>query len=203
MDDLAVVTGATVVTADTGMQLKDVGLEVLGNARRITITKDETVLVDGAGTAEAVEERRNQIRAEIERTDSDWDREKLEERLAKLSGGVAVIKVGAATETEVNERKLRVEDAINAARAAAQEGVIAGGGSVLVQISRELEAFADEFEGDEAVGVRAVAKALTRPAFWIAENAGKDGAVVVYHIGELENGNGYNCLLYTSPSPRD
>ena len=104
MDDLAVVTGATVVTADTGMQLKDVGLEVLGNARRITITKDETVLVDGAGTAEAVEERRNQIRAEIERTDSDWDREKLEERLAKLSGGVAVIKVGAATETEVNER---------------------------------------------------------------------------------------------------
>ncbi|MEM0811504.1 MULTISPECIES: chaperonin GroEL [Corynebacterium] len=197
MDDLAVVTGATVVTADTGMQLKDVGLEVLGNARRITITKDETVLVDGAGTAEAVEERRNQIRAEIERTDSDWDREKLEERLAKLSGGVAVIKVGAATETEVNERKLRVEDAINAARAAAQEGVIAGGGSVLVQISRELEAFADEFEGDEAVGVRAVAKALTRPAFWIAENAGKDGAVVVYHIGELENGNGYNAAADT------
>ena len=197
MDDLAVVTGATVVTADTGMQLKDVGLEVLGNARRITITKDETVLVDGAGTAEAVEERRNQIRAEIERTDSDWDREKLEERLAKLSGGVAVIKVGAATETEVNERKLRVEDAINAARAAAQEGVIAGGGSVLVQISRELEAFADEFEGDEAVGVRAVAKALTRPAFWIAENAGKDGAVVVYHIGELENGNGYNAATDT------
>ncbi len=129
--------------------------------------------------------------AACERLDAD------PERLAKLSGGVAVIKVGAATETEVNERKLRVEDAINAARAAAQEGVIAGGGSVLVQISRELEAFADEFEGDEAVGVRAVAKALTRPAFWIAENAGKDGAVVVYHIGELENGNGYNAATDT------
>lgn len=193
MDDLAVVTGATVVTADTGMSLKDAGLEVLGQARRVTITKDETVIVDGAGTAEALEERRAQIRAEIERTDSDWDREKLEERLAKLSGGVAVIRVGAATETEVNERKLRVEDAINAARAAVQEGVIAGGGSVLVQIARELEAYAAEFTGDEAIGVKAVAKALTRPAFWIAENAGADGAVVVYHIGEQENGVGYNA----------
>ena len=193
MDDLAVVTGATVVTADTGMSLKDADLDVLGNARRVTITKDETVIVDGAGTAEALEERRAQIRAEIERTDSDWDREKLEERLAKLSGGVAVIRVGAATETEVNERKLRVEDAINAARAAVQEGVIAGGGSVLVQIARELESYAAESTGDEAIGVKAVAKALTRPAFWIAENAGADGSVVVYHIGEQENGVGYNA----------
>ena len=175
------------------MQLKEVGLEVLGNARRITITKDETVIVDGAGTAEAVEERRQHLRNEIERTDSTWDREKLEERLAKLSGGVAVIRVGAATETEVNERKLRVEDAINAARAAVQEGVIAGGGSVLVQISRELETFAEEFTGDEAVGVRALARALTKPAYWIGHNAGVDGAVVVHHIGELPNGQGYNA----------
>ena len=113
--------------------------------------------------------------------------------MAKLSGGVAVIKVGAATETEVNERKLRVEDAINAARAAVQEGVIAGGGSVLVQISRELEAFAEQFSGDEAIGVKSVARALTRPAFWIAENAGTDGAVVVSHIGEQENGYGFNA----------
>ncbi len=193
MDDLAVVTGATVITADTGMQLKEAGVEVLGRARRVTITKDETVIVDGAGTAEEVEQRRNQIRAEIERTDSDWDREKAEERLAKLSGGVAVIKVGAATETEVNERKLRVEDAINAARAAVQEGVIAGGGAVLVQIAAELEKFADQFAGDEAVGVRALAHALKRPAYWIADNAGIDGAVVVHHIGELENGHGYNA----------
>lgn len=193
VEDLAVVTGGTVVTADTGMQLKDVGLEVLGSARRITLTKDETVIVDGAGTAEAVEERRAQIRAEIERTDSEWDREKLEERLAKLSGGVAVIKVGAATETEVNERKLRVEDAINAARAAVQEGVIAGGGSVLVQIAKQLETYANEFVGDEATGVRAVAHALKRPAYWIADNAGLDGAVVVHHISEMENGHGYNA----------
>lgn len=193
MEDLAVVTDATVVTADTGMQLKDVGLEVLGSARRITISKDETVLVDGAGSAEAVEERRALLRGEIERTDSTWDREKLEERLAKLSGGVAVIRVGAATETEVNERKLRVEDAINASRAAVQEGVIAGGGSVLVQIAGELGEFAAGFEGDEAIGVHAVARALTKPAYWIAHNAGVDGAVVVHHIGELPNGQGYNA----------
>ncbi|MBV7294725.1 chaperonin GroEL [Corynebacterium sp. TAE3-ERU12] len=193
MDDLAVVTNASVVTADTGMSLKETGLEVLGQARRITIAKDETVIVDGAGTAEAVEQRRAQIRAEIERCDSAWDKEKLEERLAKLSGGVAVVKVGAATETEVNERKLRVEDAVNAARAAVQEGVIAGGGSVLVQISNELEAYANEFEGDEAVGVSAVAKALKRPAFWIAANGGIDGAVVVHHISEMDNGHGYNA----------
>ncbi|WP_295625529.1 chaperonin GroEL [uncultured Corynebacterium sp.] len=193
MEDLAVVTDGTVVTADTGMQLKEVGLEVLGSARRISLTKDETVIVDGAGTAEAIEGRRQHLRNEIERTDSTWDREKLEERLAKLSGGVAVIRVGAATETEVNERKLRVEDAINAARAAVQEGVIAGGGAVLVQIARELESHADEFDGDEAIGVRALARALTKPAYWIGHNAGVDGAVVVHHVGELPNGEGYNA----------
>lgn len=193
LEDLAVVTNATVVNADLGMSLKESGLEVLGTARRITVTKDETVIVDGSGSADAVEQRRGQIRSEIERTDSTWDREKLEERLAKLSGGVAVIKVGGATETEVNERKLRVEDAINAARAAVQEGVIAGGGAVLVQIAAELEALAKEFTEDEAVGIRAVARALVRPAFWIASNAGVDGAVIVEHIRELENGHGYNA----------
>ncbi|APT90076.1 molecular chaperone GroEL [Corynebacterium sphenisci DSM 44792] len=193
MDDLAVVTAATVVTADTGMLLKDVGLEVLGSARRIAISKDETVIVDGAGSAEDIEARRAQLRAEIERCDSSWDKEKLEERLGKLSGGVAVVKVGAATETEVNERKLRVEDAINAARAAVQEGVIAGGGSVLVHIAAELEDFAGEFTGDEAIGVRSLAKALKRPAYWIAANAGVDGQVVVHHIAELPNGSGYNA----------
>ena len=131
-----------------GINLAESGLEVLGSARRVTVSKEDTIIVDGAGTSEAVAERREQIRREIERTDSTWDREKLEERLAKLSGGVAVIRVGAATETEVNERKLRVEDAINAARAAVEEGVIAGGGSALVQISQELETFAQEFDGE-------------------------------------------------------
>ena len=193
MDDLAVVTGATVIDPEVGVNLNEAGLDVLGSARRVTITKDDTVIVDGGGTAEAVEERREHIRREIERTDSTWDKEKLEERLAKLSGGVAVIRVGAATETEVNERKLRVEDAINAARAAVEEGVIAGGGSVLVQISKELESFAEGFEGEAKVGVLAVARALTRPAFWIAENAGLDGAVVVSRVAEMSNGEGFNA----------
>ncbi|MGV0329338.1 chaperonin GroEL [Corynebacterium guaraldiae] len=193
MDDLAVVTGATVVDPEVGINLKEVGLEVLGSARRVTVSKEDTVIVDGAGTAEAVEERREQLRREIERTDSTWDKEKLEERLAKLSGGVAVIRVGAATETEVNERKLRVEDAINAARAAVEEGVIAGGGSALVQISQELKAFAEGFEGEAKIGVLAVARALTRPAYWIAENAGLDGSVVVAHVAEKANGEGFNA----------
>ena len=193
MDDLAVVTGATVIDPEVGVNLNEAGLDVLGSARRVTITKDDTVIVDGGGTAEAVEERREHIRRDIERTDSTWDKEKLEERLAKLSGGVAVIRVGAATETEVNERKLRVEDAINAARAAVEEGVIAGGGSVLVQISKELESFAEGFEGEAKVGVLAVARALTRPAYWIAENAGLDGAVVVSRVAEMTNGEGFNA----------
>lgn len=193
MDDLAVVTGGTVVDKEVGGNLADVTLDQLGSARRITVTKDETVIVDGAGTSADLEARRNQIRTEIERTDSTWDREKLEERLAKLSGGVAVIRAGGATETEVNERKLRIEDAINASRAAAQEGVIAGGGAVLVQIAAELDDFAAEFDGDRAAGVKALARALRRPAYWIADNAGLDGAVVVSRIAELPNGEGFNA----------
>ncbi|CAB0638963.1 molecular chaperone GroEL [Corynebacterium diphtheriae] len=193
MDDLAVVTGATVIDPEVGVNLNEAGAEVFGTARRVTVTKDETIIVDGAGTAEAVENRRAQIRREIENTDSAWDREKAEERLAKLSGGVAVIKVGAATETEVSERKLRVEDAINAARAAAQEGVIAGGGSALVQISKALREFAQEFEGDAKIGVIALANALAKPTYWIADNAGLDGAVVVSKVSELPNGEGFNA----------
>ncbi|AIG63717.1 molecular chaperone GroEL [Corynebacterium atypicum] len=200
MDDLAVVTGATVVDPDLGISLAEAGEEVLGSARRVTITKDETVIIDGAGSAEDLERRRNQIRREIETTDSSWDKEKAEERLAKLSGGVAVIRVGAATETEVSERKLRVEDAINAARAAVQEGIIAGGGSVLVQISEDIAEYAGQFEGDVATGVKVLAHALTKPAFWIAENAGLDGAVVVSKTAELPNGEGFNAqeLEYTN-----
>lgn len=193
MDDLAIVTGGTVIDKELGQSLSEATLDQLGSARRITVTKDETVIVDGAGTAEAVEERRQQIRADIERTDSNWDREKLEERLAKLSGGVAVIRAGGATETEVNERKLRIEDAINAARAAAQEGVIAGGGSVLVQIAEEVEKLEAEHDGDEAIGLRSLARALRRPTFWIADNAGLDGAVVVARTAEMDNGSGFNA----------
>ena len=162
MDDLAVVTNATVVDPEVGVNLSEVTIAEFGAARRVTVTKDQTVIVDGAGSAEDVENRRNQIRREIEKTDSTWDREKAEERLAKLSGGIAVIKVGAATETEVGERKLRVEDAIN-------------------------------FEGDAKVGVLALARALTKPTYWIADNAGVDGAVVVARTAELPNGDGFNA----------
>lgn len=193
MDDLAVVTGATVIDPEVNINLRDAGEEHFGTARRVSISKDETVIVDGAGSAEAVEKRRGQIRHLIEITDSSWDKEKAEERLAKLSGGVAVIRVGAATETEQSERKLRVEDAINAARAAAQEGIIAGGGSVLVQIAQELVSLAESFEGDQKTGVLALASALEKPAFWIAENAGLDGSVVVSKIRECANGEGFNA----------
>ena len=193
MDDLAVVTDATVIDPEIGVNLHEAGLEVLGSARRVTVEKDETVLVDGAGSDAALEERREKIRREIESTDSTWAKEKAEERLAKLSGGVAVIRIGAATETEVNERKLRVEDAINAARAAVEEGVIAGGGSALVQIAETLKSYAEQFEGEARVGVESVARALTKPAFWIAHNAGEDGAVVVSRIAEMANGEGFNA----------
>jgi len=193
MDDLAVVTGATVIDKEVGLSLSEADESYFGSARRITVTKDETIIVDGGGTKEDLQSRRDLLRRQIDETDSTWDREKLEERLAKLSGGVAVVKAGGATETEVSERKLRIEDAINSTRAAAQEGVVAGGGSVLVQISRELEEFADQFEGDEKVGVKAMAHALTKPAFWIAHNAGLDGAVVVNRIKDLPNGEGLNA----------
>lgn len=193
LDDLAVVTGATVIDPEVGVNMHDADLSVFGSARRVTVTKDETIIVDGAGTAAELEKRRDQIRAEIAKTESSWDREKAEERLAKLSGGVAVVKVGAATETEISERKLRVEDAINSARAAVQEGIIAGGGSVLVQIAQELRSYADEFSGDTQVGVLALAKALVKPTFWIAENAGVDGSVVVSRVADLKNGFGFNA----------
>ena len=160
-DDLAIVTKGQVVNADLGMKLSEVGLEVLGRARRVTVSKDETIIVDGAGEQADVDARVAQLRREAEATDSDWDREKLEERIAKLAGGVAVIRVGAATETELTERKLRVEDAVNSAKAAVEEGVIAGGGSVLVQATAALERLAaDTADPDEAVGVNVVRKAL-------------------------------------------
>ncbi len=193
MQDLAIVTGAEVVSPEVGLKLKDVGLEVLGSVRRVTVNKDSTTIVDGAGSKEAIADRVSQIKAEIEATDSDWDREKLQERLAKLAGGVAVIKVGAATETEAKERKHRIEDAVAATKAAVAEGIIAGGGSALVHASLELDALEAELGGDEGTGVAIVRRALRAPAYWIATNAGQEGSVIVNRIAELPVGHGYDA----------
>ena len=192
LQDLAIVTGAEVISSEVGLKLSDVGLEVLGTARRVTVTKDETTLVDGGGSAEAVADRAKQLRQDIENTDSDWDREKLQERLAKLAGGVAVIKVGAATEIEAKERKHRIEDAVAATKAAVAEGIIAGGGSALVHAAARL-ADGIGLTGDEALGVQIVRRALTAPAFWIAANGGEEGAVIVNRIAELPLGHGYDA----------
>ena len=193
MQDLAIVTGGEVVSSEVGLKLAEVGLEVLGSARRVTVTKDDTTVVDGGGSTEAVADRAAQLRKDIESTDSDWDREKLQERLAKLAGGVAVIKVGAPTEIEAKERKHRIEDAVHATKAAVEEGIIAGGGSALVHAAAELAALQAELSGDEALGVAIVRKALSAPAFWIAANAGQEGAVVVNTIADLPNGQGYDA----------
>ncbi|NKZ13461.1 chaperonin GroEL [Mycolicibacterium septicum DSM 44393] len=193
LDDLAVVTGGQVVNPDVGLVLREAGLDVLGSARRVVVSKDSTVLVDGGGSKDAVADRVKQLKAEIETTDSDWDREKLQERLAKLSGGVAVIKVGAATETDLKKRKEAVEDAVAAAKAAVEEGIVTGGGAALVQARSALEKLRGEVKGDEALGVDVFSSALSAPLYWIATNAGLDGSVVVNKVGEQSNGQGFNA----------
>ena len=197
LDDLAIVTGAQVINPDVGLTLRDAGVDVLGTARRVVVSKDDTVIVDGAGTAEAIAGRVKQLRAEIEATDSDWDREKLEERLAKLAGGVAVIKVGAATETALKERKHRVEDAVAAAKAAVEEGIVSGGGTALLQAGAVLGKLRSSLSGDEATGVDVFAAALSAPLHWIATNAGVDGAVVTSKVAELPAGQGFNAATLT------
>jgi chaperonin GroEL len=189
LQDIAILTGAQVVSSDVGLKLDQVGLEVLGKARRIVVTKDDTTIVDGAGSHADVEARVAQIRREIENTDSDWDREKLQERLAKLAGGVCVIKVGAATEVELKEKKHRIEDAVSATRAAIEEGIVAGGGAALVHATAALDGLG--LSGDEATGVSIVRKAADEPMRWIAENAGVQGYVVVAKVREA--GNGYDA----------
>ncbi|BDT94368.1 60 kDa chaperonin [Nocardia sputorum] len=196
LDDLAVVTGGTVVNPDLGISLREAGLDALGKARRVVVTKDDTTIIDGAGSAADVQARVAQLRREIESTDSDWDREKLEERLAKLAGGVAVIKVGAATETALKERKYRVEDAVSAAKAAVEEGIVPGGGTALVQAAGKLVELRDSLSGDEAVGVEVVRTALQAPLYWIATNAGLDGAVVVSKVAEGKDGFNAATLTY-------
>ncbi|HBJ73171.1 MAG TPA: molecular chaperone GroEL, partial [Actinobacteria bacterium] len=184
LEDVAVLTGAQVVAPEVGLKLDQVGLEVLGSARRIVITKDTTTIVDGGGAHGVVTDRVAQLRKEIESSDSDWDKEKLQERLAKLSGGVVVIKVGAHTEVELKEKKHRIEDAVSATRAAIDEGIVSGGGAALVQAISVLK---DDLglTGDQATGVRIVRSAAVEPLRWIAENAGEQGYVVVSKVQEL------------------
>ncbi|MFI6099005.1 chaperonin GroEL [Lentzea sp. NPDC051213] len=192
LDDLAVVTGGEVISAEIGLKLAETTLEQLGSARRVVVTKDDTTIVDGGGAKADIAGRAEQLRREIEATDSDWDREKLQERLAKLSGGIAVIKVGAATETELKERKHRIEDAVAATKAAVEEGIVPGGGSALVHAAKVLDGGLG-LSGDEATGVALVAKALSSPLFWIAANAGLEGAVVVNKVREGDWGFGINA----------
>jgi len=193
LGDIATLTGGQVIAEEVGLKLDQVGLDVLGTARRVTVTKDATTIVDGAGDSEAVSGRVAQIKAEIEASDSDWDREKLQERLAKLAGGVCVIRVGAATEVELKEKKHRLEDAISATRAAVEEGIVAGGGASLVHSTKAL---ADSLglTGDEATGVAVVRRALVEPLRWIATNAGQEGYVITSKVAELtDEREGYNA----------
>jgi chaperonin GroEL len=191
LEDMAILTGGRVVAPEVGLKLDQVGLEVLGTARRVVVTKDTTTIIDGGGSQADIQGRIAQIKLEIDNTDSDWDREKLQERLAKLAGGVCVIRVGAATEVELKEKKHRVEDAVSATRAAIEEGIVAGGGSALVHAVSELDSLG--LTGDEATGVAVVRKAAVEPLRWIAENAGREGYVVVSKVRELGEGHGFNA----------
>lgn len=192
LEDIAILTGATVISADVGLKIDQVGLEVLGSARRVVVTKDNTTIVDGGGDASAVNDRVGQIKREIENSDSDWDKEKLSERLAKLSGGVCVIKVGAHTEVELKEKKHRIEDAVSATRAAIEEGIVSGGGSALIHASAVLNGDLG-LTGDQAIGVQIVRRGVVEPLRWIAENAGLEGYVVVDRVRELGQGQGINA----------
>ena len=191
LQDIAVLTGATVISSDLGLELKDIQLDQLGTAGRVAVTKDNTTITEGAGSKDALAEREDQIRKQIADATSDFDREKLQERLAKLTGGVAVIRVGAATETELKEKKYRIEDALNATRAAVEEGYVAGGGTALINVLDEVKKV--EAEGDEKTGVKIVVKALEAPVRQIAENAGEDGSVIVDKMKHQENEVGYNA----------
>ena len=191
LEDIAILTGGTVITEDLGLELKDATIEALGQAARVTVDKDSTVIVEGAGNPEAIANRVAVIKSQIETTTSEFDREKLQERLAKLSGGVAVIKVGAATETELKEMKLRIEDALNATRAAVEEGIVAGGGTALVNVISAVAAL--ELEGDEATGRNIVLRALEEPVRQIAHNAGYEGSIVIDRLKNAELGTGFNA----------
>ena len=194
LEDIAILTGGQVISEELGLELKDTTLDMLGRAKSIKVQKENTVIVDGEGDKAAIEARISQIRAQIEETTSEFDKEKLQERLAKLAGGVAVIRVGAATETEMKESKLRMEDALNATRAAVEEGIIAGGGSAYIHASKEVAKLAATLEGDEKTGAYVILKALEAPLFHIAANAGLEGAVIINKVRESEVGTGFDAL---------
>ncbi|QEX28288.1 chaperonin GroEL [Staphylococcus lugdunensis] len=191
LEDLAILTGAQVITDDLGLELKDATMDMLGSANKVEVTKDNTTIVDGDGDNNNIDARVSQIKAQIEETDSDFDKEKLQERLAKLAGGVAVIKVGAASETELKERKLRIEDALNSTRAAVEEGIVAGGGTALVNIYKKVSDI--QAEGDVETGINIVLKALTAPVRQIAENAGLEGSIIVERLKHADSGVGFNA----------
>ncbi len=194
LQDIAILTGGTVISEELGLELKDTTLDQLGRCKSVKVEKENTIIVDGEGNADEIKSRIAQIRAQIEETTSDFDREKLQERLAKLSGGVAVIRVGAATETEMKENKLRLEDALAATRAAVEEGIVSGGGSAYIHASKKLAALIDTLDGDEKTGAKIICKALEAPLFKIAENAGLEGAVIVNKVRELDTGMGFDAL---------
>jgi chaperonin GroEL len=193
LEDMAILTGGQVVSDEIGVKLENVALDMLGRARKVVITKDDTTIVEGSGDADGIRARVGQIRQEIERTDSDWDREKLQERLAKLAGGVAVVKVGAATEVELKEKKHRIEDALSATKAAVEEGIVPGGGVALIRAEDAAEKAAARLEGDEAVGAAIVGRSLSEPLKWIARNAGYEGSVVLEHVRAAKGAVGFNA----------
>lgn len=191
LQDIATLTGATVITDDLGLNLKDATIEQLGQANKVNVTKDSTTIVDGSGSKDQISQRVSEIKTQIEKTTSDFDRDKLKERLAKLSGGVAVVRVGAATETELKEKKYRIEDALNATRAAVEEGFVPGGGTALINVIPEIAKL--EADGDEATGINIVRRALEEPVRQIAENAGVEGSVIVEKLKDEKPGIGYNA----------
>jgi len=197
LQDIAILTGGTVISEQVGLELKDAKMAILGRAKSVKVNKENTVIVGGLGKKKDIDARVAQIKTQIAETTSDFDKEKLQERLAKLSGGVAVIRVGAATETEMKEAKLRMEDALNATRAAVEEGIVAGGGTAYINAIKAVDKMVKELEGDEKTGAKIVAKALESPLFYIAQNAGLEGAVIVNKVKEAKAGTGFDAYNET------
>jgi chaperonin GroEL len=195
LEDIAILTGGRAITEDLGIKLENIKLEDLGKAKKVTIDKDNTTIVEGAGTSQAIEGRVKQLRTQVEDTTSDYDREKLQERLAKLVGGVAVIKVGAATETEMKEKKARVEDAMHATKAAVEEGIVPGGGVALLRAAKALDTL--KLEGDQLVGLQIIKRAIEEPMRWIAINAGEEGSIVVAKVRDMKQDEGFNAATDT------
>lgn len=193
LEDIAILTGGQVISEEVGLELKETTMDQLGRAKSVKVQKENTIIVDGEGDKDAIAARVSQIRAQIEETTSEFDKEKLQERLAKLAGGVAVIRVGAATETEMKESKLRMEDALNSTRAAVEEGIIAGGGSAYIHAAKQVAELAETMEGDEKTGAKVILKALESPLYYIVANAGLEGAVIINKVKESEPGVGFDA----------